>query len=143
MVAIRSRATVVRSAFGIFYAPEGNIFNDLGENPLVLEFYYNQPNPAAIPTPAHLISAGFPAQRPPIDLYSRSILISDPRPTALASILPIDYPHFEMFYNGFQAKLEKRFSSGLTFRGAYLQQRHRTQPGHARGRRAGFSQRAS
>jgi len=37
----------------------------------------------------------------------------------LASILPIDYPRFDMFYNGLQAKLEKRFSKGLTFRGAY------------------------
>jgi hypothetical protein len=37
----------------------------------------------------------------------------------LASILPIDYPRFDMFYNGLQLKLEKRFSNGFTFRGAY------------------------
>jgi hypothetical protein len=59
--------TVIRSAGGVFYAPEGNIFNDLGENPPTLEFYSSQANPAAIPTAANLISTGFPAQLPPID----------------------------------------------------------------------------
>jgi len=180
--------TVIRSAFGIFYAPEGNIFNDLGENPPVLEFYYNQPNPAAIPAAADLISAGFPAQLPGIDplhpsgqikttgpqrlmprIYEWNFDIQQQLPgsmlldlayvgtrgtrlwdnessdlnqplqpldsnfgpapnygrpyysvqPALASILPIDYPRFEMFYNGLQVKLEKRLSSGLTFRLAY------------------------
>ena len=183
-----STRTVIRSAGGVFYAPEGNIFNDLGENPPVLEFYYNQPNPAAIPTAASLISAGFPAQLPGIDplhpsgqikttgprrlmprvyewnfdvqhqlpgnmvadvayVGTRGIRLWDnessdlnqapvpldsnfgPAPNYgrpyysvqpnLASILPIDYPRFDMFYNGLQAKLEKRFSKGLTFRGAY------------------------
>jgi hypothetical protein len=59
--------TVIRAAGGVFYAPEGNIFNDLGENPPILEFYSNQSNPLAIPTAANLISAGFPAQLPPIN----------------------------------------------------------------------------
>ncbi len=59
--------TVIRSAAGVFYAPEGNIFNDLGENPPTLEYYSSQANPAAIPTAANLISSGFPAQLPPID----------------------------------------------------------------------------
>jgi hypothetical protein len=59
--------TAIRSGAGIFYAPEGNIFNDLGENPPTLEFYSNQANPMAIPTAANLISSGFPAQLPPID----------------------------------------------------------------------------
>jgi hypothetical protein len=44
--------------------------------------------------------------------------VSDLQPD-LASILPIDYPRFDMFYNGLQLKLEKRFSTGLTFRDAY------------------------
>ena len=38
--------TVIRAAGGIFYAPEGNIFNDLGENPPTFEFYSSQANPA-------------------------------------------------------------------------------------------------
>jgi hypothetical protein len=183
-----STHTVIRSAGGVFYAPEGNIFNDLGENPPVLEFYFSAPNPAAIPTATSLISAGFPAQLPGIDplhpsgqikttgprrlmprvyewnfdiqhqlpgnmvadvayVGTRGIRLWDnessdlnqapvpldsnfgPAPNYgrpyysvqpnLASILPIDYPRFDMFYNGLQAKLEKRFSKGLTFRGAY------------------------
>ncbi len=59
--------TVIRSGGGIFYAPEGNIFNDLGENPPTLEYFSSQANPASIPTAANLISNGFPAQLPPID----------------------------------------------------------------------------
>jgi len=183
-----STHTVIRSAFGMFYAPEGNIFNDLGENPPVLEFYFNAPNPAAVPTSASLISAGFPGQLPGIDplhpsgqikttgprrLMPRvlewnfdvqhqlpgnmvldiayvgtrgtrlwdnesSDLNQAPQPLDsnfgpapnygrpyysvqpnLSSILPIDYSRFDMFYNGLQTKLEKRFSRGLTFRGAY------------------------
>jgi hypothetical protein len=42
------QSTVVRSAFGIFYAAEGNIFDDLGLNPpslAVLSFNYPNPNP--------------------------------------------------------------------------------------------------
>lgn len=41
--------TVVRSAFGIFYAAEGNIFDDLGLNPpslAVLNFNYSASNPS-------------------------------------------------------------------------------------------------
>jgi hypothetical protein len=59
--------TAVHGAFGIFYAPEGNVFNDLGENPPILQFYSNTFNPANIPSPQNLLSAGFPAQLPSID----------------------------------------------------------------------------
>ncbi len=62
----KNKSTVLRSAFGIFYSPEGNIFNDLGENPPILEFYQNTLSPLNIPTPANLLEAGFPAQLPPI-----------------------------------------------------------------------------
>ncbi len=57
--------TVVSSAFGIFYAPEGNQFNDIGENPPSLQ-YYQVPEPATtIPnTTALLIDSGFPSQLP-------------------------------------------------------------------------------
>jgi len=180
--------TVIRTAGGIFYAPEGNIFNDLGENPPTLEFYYSQANPLAIPTSANLLSSGFPAQLPAIDPLHPSGQIKTTGPNRLmpriyewnfdvqhqlsgsmvldvayvgtrgirlwdnessdlnqapvpldsnflsapnygrpyysvqpnlSSILPIDLPHFDSFYNGLQVKLEKRFSRGLTFRGAY------------------------
>ena len=58
------RKTVFSGAFGIFYAPEGNQFNDLGENPPNL-LYYTQNIPGdSIPTPANMIDAGFPAQLP-------------------------------------------------------------------------------
>ncbi len=59
--------TAVHGAFGIFYAPEGNVFNDLGENPPILQFYNTILNPANIPTPSTLLSAGFPATLPAID----------------------------------------------------------------------------
>lgn len=180
--------TVIRSAFGMFYAPEGNIFNDLGENQPILQFYYNQPSVAAVPTSASLISAGFPADLPSIDPLHPSGQIKTTGPQRLmprvfewnfdlqhqlpgnivvdvayvgtrgtrlwdnessdlnqaplpldtnfgpgpnygrpyysvqpnlASILPIDYPRFDMFYSGLQTKLEKRLSSGLAFRVAY------------------------
>ena len=180
--------TVIRSAGGVFYAPEGNIFNDLGENPPTLEFFSTQANPVNIPTAASLLSAGFPAQLPPISptnpsgqikttgpirlmprIYewnfdiqhqlpgnmvldvayvgTRGLRLWDnessdlnqapypldsnfgPAPNYgrpyysvlpnLQSILPIDLPHFDSFYNALQVKFEKRFSNGLTFRTAY------------------------
>jgi hypothetical protein len=59
--------TAIHGAFGIFYAPEGNVFNDLGENPPILQFYSNTFNPANIPSPQNLLSSGFPSQLPAID----------------------------------------------------------------------------
>jgi hypothetical protein len=58
---------VVHGAFGIFYSPEGNIFNDLGENPPLLELYSAAYNPAQIPQTAQLLRSGFPATLPAID----------------------------------------------------------------------------
>ena len=55
------KAIVVRSAFGIFYGPEGNGFADLGENPPFLEQYSQNYNPLQLPSGNQLISAGFPA----------------------------------------------------------------------------------
>jgi hypothetical protein len=60
----KKESTAVHGAFGIFYAPEGNVFNDLGENPPILQFYSNQYSPANIPTVQNLLSAGFPDQIP-------------------------------------------------------------------------------
>lgn len=61
------RNTVVRSAFGIFYSPEANIFDDLGLNPPQLTFVQNTYNPGAAVDPAQLISTGFPASLPTFD----------------------------------------------------------------------------
>jgi hypothetical protein len=56
--------TVVRSAFGMFYSAEANIFDDLGLNPPQLTFYAANFNAAAIPSAAQLVSSGFPGALP-------------------------------------------------------------------------------
>lgn len=61
------RKTVVSSAFGIFYAPEGNQFNDIGENPPSLQYYQVNTSATTVPTPATMIDSGFPAQLPTSD----------------------------------------------------------------------------
>ncbi len=60
--------TVVRGATGIFYAAEGNIFDDLGLNPpnLVIALNKNY-NVSLPPQPGQLVSDGFPAQVPVVD----------------------------------------------------------------------------
>ena len=52
---------LVKSAFGVFYGPEGNGFADLGENPPWVEQYTQNYNPLIIPATAQLVSSGFPA----------------------------------------------------------------------------------
>jgi hypothetical protein len=59
-----AKNTVVRSAFGMFYSAEANIFDDLGLNPPQLTFYATQFNAGALPSTAQLISSGFPAALP-------------------------------------------------------------------------------
>lgn len=63
----KSKRTTIRGAYGIFYSSEGDVFNDIGENPPVLQFYSTNLNPANIPTAQNLLSSGFPAQLPSID----------------------------------------------------------------------------
>jgi hypothetical protein len=66
------RKTVISGAFGIFYAPEGNQFNDIGENPPNLQ-YFQQNTPAyTVPTLATMIDSGFPATLPSEDPASPS-----------------------------------------------------------------------
>jgi Carboxypeptidase regulatory-like domain len=60
-----AKNTVVRSAFGMFYSAEANIFDDLGLNPPQLTFYAANFNAGAIPTAAQLVSSGFPSALPP------------------------------------------------------------------------------
>ena len=62
-----NKRMVIHAAGGIFYSPEGNVFNDLGENPPTLEFYNNILNPANIPSAQNLLSAGFPSELPSIN----------------------------------------------------------------------------
>ena len=61
----RSRNTVIRSAFGVFYSAEANIFDDLGFNPPQLTFPGENFNSGTIPTAAQLVSTGFPIALPP------------------------------------------------------------------------------
>lgn len=62
-----NRKTVISGAFGMFYAPEGNQFNDIGENPPALQFYQLGTPPLTIPTLATMIDSGFPATLPTSD----------------------------------------------------------------------------
>jgi Carboxypeptidase regulatory-like domain len=55
------KRTVVRSAFGAFYAPEANIFDDLGLNPPFLDFASHTYSAGSIPTTEQLVSSGFPS----------------------------------------------------------------------------------
>ncbi len=56
--------TVVRSAFGMFYSAEANIFDDLGLNPPQLSFYAANFSANAIPPASQLVSSGFPGALP-------------------------------------------------------------------------------
>ena len=58
------RKTVVSGAFGIFYAPEGNQFNDIGENPPSLQYYQLSTPANTIPSLASSIDSGFPTVLP-------------------------------------------------------------------------------
>jgi len=54
------KRTVVRSAFGIFYSQEGNIFDDLGLNPPYLSVNSAVYNPLDIPVPGQYINDVLP-----------------------------------------------------------------------------------
>jgi len=58
--------TVVRGAAGIFYAAEGNIFDDIGLNPPNL-VVLSRNFPVAPPAASQLVSSGFPDQIPTVD----------------------------------------------------------------------------
>jgi hypothetical protein len=207
--------TVVHSAFGMFYSAEANIFDDLGLNPPQLAFYSQTFNVGVKPSPAQLVSNGFPAAVPvgdainisgpvkttgPVRLMPRimewnlsvqhqfaqnwvaqvgyvgtrayhlwnhemSDLNQAPQPLDtnfcgpdtnncqpqfanygrpyfsrqpnMTNILPLDYPQLEMFYNAFQASLNKRYASGFNFLAAYTFAKNL---GNADGNTGGFIQ---
>jgi len=62
-----ARHTVVRSGFGIFYAPDGDDFDDLSTNPPSFGLYQVTYNPLDVPAASQFISAGFPAVLPHAD----------------------------------------------------------------------------
>ena len=59
--------TVVRAATGIFYAAEGNIFDDLGLNPPNLVVLSRNFNTSQTPQASQLVSSGFPQTIPTVD----------------------------------------------------------------------------
>jgi hypothetical protein len=59
-----NKNTVVKSAFGMFYSAEANIFDDLGLNPPQLTFYAANFNAGATPSASQLVSSGFPSSLP-------------------------------------------------------------------------------
>jgi len=56
-----NKHTVVRSAFGVFYSAEANIFDDLGLNPPFLSVDSQSFPSSIIPPASQFVSAGFPA----------------------------------------------------------------------------------
>ena len=66
--------------------------------------------------------------------YGRRFFAQQPNMT---QILPLDYPQLQMFYNAFQASLNKRFSNGFNFLAAYTFSKNL---GNADGNVGGFIQ---
>ncbi|PYV28841.1 MAG: hypothetical protein DMG27_00050 [Acidobacteria bacterium] len=56
-----NKHTVVRSAFGVFYSAEANIFDDLGLNPPFLSVDSQSFPSSIVPPASQFVSAGFPA----------------------------------------------------------------------------------
>ncbi len=69
-----------------------------------------------------------------ISNFGRRYFSQQPNMTA---VLPLDYPQLEMFYNAFQASLNKRFANGFNFLAAYTFAKNL---GNADGNTGGFIQ---
>ena len=66
--------------------------------------------------------------------YGRRYFAQQPNMTA---VLPLDYPQLQMFYNAFQASLNKRFANGFNVLAAYTSEKNL---GNADGNVGGFIQ---
>jgi hypothetical protein len=69
-----------------------------------------------------------------ISNFGRRYFNQQPNMTA---VLPLDYPQLQMFYNAFQASLNKRFANGFNFLAAYTFAKNL---GNADGNTGGFIQ---
>jgi hypothetical protein len=100
--------TVVRSGAGIFYAPEGNIFDDLGLNPPNLVVRSQSFSPTQI-LPGQFVSQGFPAQIPTVDPLNPSGTV---RTTGPVRKIPRIYE--------WNLTVEQQFSQNWVVRAGYV-----------------------
>ena len=100
--------TVVRSGGGIFYAPEGNIFDDLGLNPPALAAVSQNFSATGIPQATNL---GFPASFTPIDPNNPSGIV---RSTGTAQ-------NFNNFSSGSIRRIPRIYEWNLTVEQQFAQ----------------------
>jgi hypothetical protein len=98
--------TVVRSGAGIFYAPEGNIFDDLGLNPPALAVVSQSYNASTVPSTTQL---AFPATFTPVDPTNPTGTV---RTTGTVRRIPRIYE--------WNLTVEQQFSENWVLRAAYI-----------------------
>jgi hypothetical protein len=98
--------TVIRSGGGIFYAPEGNIFDDLGLNPPALAVVSQSYNASTVPSTTQL---AFPATFIPVDPNNPTGTV---RTTGTVRKIPRIYE--------WNLTVEQQFSQDWVFRAGYI-----------------------
>jgi hypothetical protein len=98
--------TVIRSGAGIFYAPEGNIFDDLGLNPPALAVVSQSYNASTVPSTTQL---AFPATFTPVDPNNPTGTV---RTTGTVRKIPRIYE--------WNLTVEQQFSQNWVFRAGYI-----------------------
>src|SRR6202047_5134261 len=98
--------TVIRSGAGIFYAPEGNIFDDLGLNPPALAVVSQSYNASTVPSTTQL---AFPATFTPVDPNNPTGTV---RTTGTVRRIPRIYE--------WNLTVEQQFSQNWVFRAGYI-----------------------
>jgi hypothetical protein len=98
--------TVIRSGAGIFYAPEGNIFDDLGLNPPALAVVSQSYNASTVPSTTQL---AFPATFTPVDPNNPTGTV---RTTGTVRRIPRIYE--------WNLTVEQQFSENWVFRAGYI-----------------------
>ena len=98
--------TVIRSGAGIFYAPEGNIFDDLGLNPPALAVVSQSYNASTVPSTTQL---AFPATFTPVDPNNPTGTV---RTTGAVRRIPRIYE--------WNLTVEQQFSENWVFRAGYI-----------------------